>query len=73
MIRTSIASLQGLVNGEQMAKDQYNKTNTLVTDLKNKVEREYAGIAGQLETITLSCDNTIEEPRGRQSYNGVPI
>ena len=61
MIRASLASLQQLVNGEQMTRGQYNEANILVTDMKNKVEREYADIAGQLEITALSGDNMDED------------
>ena len=60
-IRASIASLQELVNGEQMMRGHYDEASTLVTDLTIRLEREYAGIAGQLETITLGSNNTDED------------
>ena len=44
-----------------MTKAQYNEAEALVTNLKRRVDCEYACIASQLETMVLSGDNTIEE------------
>ena len=60
-IRAAIPSLLELVDGEQMTRGQDNEADSLVTDLKKKVDHEYADIASQLEMIALSGDNTAEE------------